>query len=327
MGKVQGAAGSGLRGKNGPITFKVRNGQEEFAKSIIPPDIPVRTEENMTQRVKWACTAACFRPLHELLMYSFDKEKPTSTLFGQWMKFNVKECGAFVKKEDLMNGTQILNNFVVSHGSLDPIEVRMGTDMLLTSVAIGDLVLNEQTTLSDFAQAVMNRNASILSGDQLTLFFAWQNLAEDNLPADIDAQIYELSIRCNEDSASTLLSSIIPLSLIGAQTITTREGEVRRVLTLYNKINLMGTVIQSRLVDRAHNRVDVSTQRLVGTTSILAGHLTDQAKADAIDSFGGINKVNHYNARHKHNHQVPNSPSLSGATVGGTLPPSSGSDG
>lgn len=180
-----------------------------------------------------------------------------------------------LKKSELDNGGCVLAPYKISNGKLQGIEYEMnGEGVLVTDIALGDLVINEDTTLADFSVAVESLNEDWEDGDQLTFFYGEQKVDSQGVPR---AKIRGWKVKLDVTD-ETLLWTVV--TSLGFSSVGGFLG--------------MGTSIENGAAAWVHSREDeqknltVSSQRLTVDSSVLESYMGQAAFDASVQSYGGI---------------------------------------
>ena len=132
----------------------------------------VQTPLQMAHRLTWSNIIANYRVLKEGLREGWENIPQGQTLFNQFISVNAKSQPYALTKEDFKAGACIVVPYQITRGSLEPIKVDVsaGIPMAKTNIAVGDLTIDDQTTIGQFADAIVTNNADWEYGDKLTYF-------------------------------------------------------------------------------------------------------------------------------------------------------------
>ena len=132
----------------------------------------VQTPLQMAHRLTWSNIIANYRVLKEGLREGWENIPQGQTLFNQFISVNAKSQPYALTKEDFKAGACIVVPYQITRGSLEPIKVDVsaGIPMAKTNIAVGDLTIDDQTTIGQFADAIVTNNTDWEYGDKLTYF-------------------------------------------------------------------------------------------------------------------------------------------------------------
>ena len=156
------------RGKVGDLVFSRRLGQQ-VTKAYNPSPLNPKTEAQMMQRTKLAGLVAAYRAMRVILDHSFTNRKEGQTSYNVFVSSNMA-IAPFLSKQQAEQGVVVVLPYIVAKGVLSRIFVSGSGDNAYTNIALGSLVIDDDTTIAEFSQAVVDNNAGWEYGDQLTYF-------------------------------------------------------------------------------------------------------------------------------------------------------------
>lgn len=162
------------RGKVGDLVFSRRLGQQ-VARAYNPSPQNPKTEAQMSQRTKLAGLVAAYRAMRIILDHSFTNRKEGQTSYNVFVSSNMA-IAPFLSKQQAEQGVVVVLPYVVAKGVLSRIFVSGSGDNAYTNIALGSLVIDDNTTIADFSQAIVENNAGWEYGDQLTYFSVIQTV-------------------------------------------------------------------------------------------------------------------------------------------------------
>lgn len=162
------------RGKVGDLVFSRRLGQQ-VAKAYNPSPHNPKTEAQMVQRTKLAGLVAAYRAMRTILDHSFTNRREGQTSYNVFVSSNMA-IAPFLSKQQAEQGVVVVLPYVVAKGVLSRISVSGSGDNAYTNIALGSLVIDDDTTIAEFSQAVVTNNAGWEYGDQLTYFSVLQTV-------------------------------------------------------------------------------------------------------------------------------------------------------
>ena len=259
-----------ISGKVGDLVYTVRGG-EQVIRGIPSVVKNPRTELQMAQRLKWLNILAVYRILKPYLKDCFETKQGGQSDYNCFMSINLYAQPVYFEKSVARLGTAIVAPYDISKGLLPSIQVNGETPT--TDIALGQLVIGDDTTVAEFAQAVVQNNYDYNFGDQIAFFRLVQE--EDNQ----DGHPYiSLSVtRVNLDPTDTgTLRSVAPASgfstvggMLGADAALTRAG----IAWMHSRT--------------ANGKTHVSSQRLVVDNDLLEKYSTAEMRTAATRSYGG----------------------------------------
>lgn len=261
------------RGKVGSLVFARRLGQQiTRAYNKTPKDASTRSQ--VQQRVRMANVIAMYRAVKRIADHSFEGVKPGQTSYNLFVKTNLTNNSVVLTKEAASFGACVVAPYLVSRGTLPSIIVQGTGADAVTNIAVGSLVINEQTTIGDFSKAVVASNTGINYGDQLTYVSIVQQTDSNTGYPVAAATIYEVTLNQTDD---LLLRSYMP------EVATT----VRNGFLAHGALIASGGFCWILSRKNADGSLSVSTQRIVLTSASLAEQYTSAAAMTrAINSYG-----------------------------------------
>lgn len=261
------------RGKVGSLVFARRLGQQVTrAYNANPKD--AATLAQTKQRVRLANVVNMYRATRSLTNHSFEGAVGGQTSYNLFVRYNLGNNSVVLTKEAASFGACVVAPYLVSKGTLPSIQVQgLGADAV-TNIVVGSLVINEETTIGAFADAVVANNPGINYGDQLTyLSLVQANDANTGYPV-VQAAIHEVTLHQGE---AGLLRSYLP-----AVATAVRDGNLA-----HGELIGRGGFCWILSRKNADGSLSVSSQRIILTSADVANQFTTPlALTKAVDSYG-----------------------------------------
>lgn len=234
-----------------------------------------RTQGQAEVRCRTANVSANYRLYAGKLKQAFEGKESGVTDFNQYVGVNFSNP-VYITKSMRVAGCCVLADYTFTVGSLQPIGTALnGSGVLVSDLALGSLVIDENTTVSDLSLALIAGNEAWEEGDQLTFFYGVQRVDAQGMPrATMVAKKVILSV----DDETPLWGSV------GSEGFTTVDGKLGMGVALENA---GAAWVHSR--DKVNGDTLVSTQKLVVVSDILDNYRTYAAMKASADSYGGIN--------------------------------------
>lgn len=180
----------------------------ELAAEVSNP----RTDAQMTQRVKWANLVAFYRANKTWMRKAFEGKKSTQSDYNKFMSLNVAASNIYLTKQEAAVGSCVVGPYKITEGSLPSIEVYTGVDEWTTNLYVAaGFLFNTSTSVADFSQALLDNNAGLREGDQLSFIRITQHSNNQSGTPYILVRAYEVVLsRTNNE----LLSSYWPTELL-----------------------------------------------------------------------------------------------------------------
>lgn len=244
-----------------------------------------RSELQAEVRCRFANVSANYRLYAGKLMQAFESKGAGVSDFNQYLGVNFSNP-VFITKGMRVAGCCVLADYTFTVGSLQPIGMALnGSGVLVSDLALGSLVIDEHTTVSDLSLALIAQNEAWEEGDQLTFFYGSQYLDAQGMPrATMVAKKVILSV----DDETGLWEAV------GSEGFTSiASAGSGTVLGMSVALENSGAAwVHSR--DKVSGDTLVSTQNLVVVSDILDSYRTYAAMKASADSYGGINSKRVY---------------------------------
>ena len=164
-----------LNGSAGSLTFKQYAGQ-----TVVSEKISVVKKSNtpmqMRQRTKWGNVIQMYKGICPLINYGFESKPVGKSDYNMFIKVNMKGSDIYLTREEVAGGGCIAAPYQLTQGTLPSIVIVGSGDNVRTDICLGDLTIDAETTVKDFAQAVVNNNADYDYGDQISFFDVLQRV-------------------------------------------------------------------------------------------------------------------------------------------------------
>ena len=260
---------SKLAGKVGNLVYLTLNGKQ-IVRSAPSAMTNPRTAIQMQQRLKWNNALAAYKSLRPHFKGCFETKASGQTDYNCFMGLNLNVRPVYLTKEMFAQGAAIVAPYVISQGVLPSITVSGTTPA--TDIALGNLVINDSTTVAELAEAVVRNNKDFLYNDHIVFFKLLQQTAEqDGLPY-IRASVVRVCLARTDTSLLRDVASAEGFSsvdgFLGTDAPLARAGV---------------TWMHSRLV---RGKMHVSSQQLVVVNDLLERYTSPEMLAAALASYG-----------------------------------------
>ena len=266
-----------LNGSAGSLTFKQYAGQ-----TVVSEKISVVKRSNtpmqMRQRTKWGNVIQMYKGICPLINYGFESKPVGRSDYNMFMKVNMKGSDIYLTREEVAGGGCIAAPYQLTQGALPSIVTVGEGDNVRTDISLGDLTIDAETTVKDFAQAVVNNNADYDYGDQISFFDVLQRVnAVTGIPY---CQFLATNVVLDKASEVKLLDLV---SKYGFATVDGYlghiEGEGAGVFAW----------VHSR---KASGKTLVSTQSLINNNAeVIADYSGAEAYKRSVKTYGGENSA------------------------------------
>ena len=266
-----------LNGSAGSLTFKQYAGQ-----TVVSEKISVVKRSNtpmqMRQRTKWGNVIQMYKGICPLINYGFESKPVGKSDYNMFMKVNMKGSDIYLTREEVAGGGCIAAPYQLTQGTLPSIVIVGSGDNARTDIKLGDLTIDAETLVKDFAIAVVSNNADYDFGDQISFFDVLQRVnAVTGIPY---CQFLATNVVLDKASEVKLLDMV---SKYGFATVDGYlghiEGEGAGVFAW----------VHSR---KSSAKTLVSTQSLVNNNDeMIAEYSGDQAYKRSVKTYGGENSA------------------------------------
>lgn len=267
----------GGRKQIGGMVLYTRNG-ETVARELAPQVANPRTPSQMEQRIKLSNLVSVYRANSKWMRDSFESKKPRESDYNAFVSANVDNNQVALSKSDVAAGAAVVGPYKITSGSLPVIETLLNGVDLVTNIYVGNLVIGANTTIGDLSQAIIDNNANIVEGMQLSIVINLQLAAAGTGVPYINTRAYEMIIN---PLATELITDVVPDGILEVVGTTTKS---LGLLTA----DLGDGAAAFILSHTTGGRTRVSTQSLVffGSNAIYRQFTSEVTKGAAIASYG-----------------------------------------
>ena len=300
MAVIRNTASALAKGRIGNTTYYVANGQQVARQSKNNSnygETASRTESQQSRRVRWANLVNFYKACQYWMPKAFESKKTNQTDYNRFMQVNMASNTIALTKDMAANGCAVVMPFVVSQGSLQPIElsprelnVGVATDISVAAAPASG------ATVGEVSAAIIAANPEYRNGDNIALVY-FRNVKDSRDYPYVSTQYYEftLDIASTASWASSAAAQHMEfVALSGVDYLCSKATD-------YAGSSILGTVF-------IHTRKDggkliTSSQQVYATNDALIAEFSNPAAVQAaIDSYGV-------------QEEVPLDPSFSGATI------------
>ena len=266
-----------LNGSAGSLTFKQYAGQ-----TVVSEKISVVKRSNtpmqMRQRTKWGNVIQMYKGICPLINYGFESKPVGKSDYNMFMKVNMKGSDIYLTREEVAGGGCIAAPYQLTQGTLPSIVVTGSGDNARTDIKLGDLTIDAETLVKDFAIAVVSNNADYDFGDQISFFDVLQRVnAVTGIPY---CQFLATNVVLDKASEVKLLDLV---SKYGFATVDGFLGHIEGE----------GAGVFAWVHTRKSSaKTLVSTQSLINNNDeMIAEYSGNQAYKRSVDTYGGENSA------------------------------------
>src|SRR5574344_1195085 len=266
-----------MNGSAGSLTFKQVNGQTVVSeKATVVKN--TRTPGQQRQRTKWGNVVQMYKGIMPLINCGFEQKALRCNDFQMFMKVNMPVTDIYLTRLEVAGGGCIAAPYQITQGSLPSIVISGEGGAARTDIRLGGLTIDENTTVKDFAQAVVNKHADYDYGDQISFFDVLQRVnAVTGIPY---CQFLATNVVLDKASEVKLLDMV---SKYGFATVDGYLGHIEG-----EGAGVFGWV-HSR---KSANKTLVSTQALIDNNAeVIAEYSGAEAYKRSVKTYGGENSA------------------------------------
>lgn len=165
-----------------------------------------RTEKQQSNRVRWANLVNFYKASKPWMPKAFETKKKNRSDYNQFMSINYAYSKAALTKAEAAAGACVVEGFMISQGSLTPVQVQQHGAHWDTNIKLGTLAITADTTVAEFAAAAIANNNFIREGMQLS-FVSYQQLVDDLGTPRVICSAYEmiLDTKNTEEKANSYI--------------------------------------------------------------------------------------------------------------------------
>ena len=278
MGKIFGA-NTKISGKVGQLLYRQTRTGTVISELPVKPAIPRRSARQMDRRTQWGNLAAIYKQFDSMLRRGYENLPPQMSVFNAFIQANIDVVKVYITKAIRLNGGAILAPYQITRGSLPSISMaKNASNILVSSVRLGALAIDANTTIGQFSQAVIDNNDAFDEGDQLTFFHGIQSIDTVTRTPRATIRGYKVVLSTAEDTKLWDVVDRIGFSVTDNCLATSQQ------IT-----NGAAVWVHSR--ETADGALKVSTQLFFVENSALATYQGRTAFTAAANSYGGINSA------------------------------------
>ena len=285
MAKVFGQS-SDLSGKVGNITYM----QTKYGTIAYPTrklaKVPHRSERQMEIRTQWVNLGAIYRQFNQTLKKSFENVGQMNS-YNAFLQANLGVVKVYITKQDRLNGGSVLAPYLITRGSFDSIVWSVNDqNVLVTNLALGNLVIDENTTVGQVSRAIITNNEDWKYGDQITYFSGVQTI--DAVTQTPRARIKGYKLVLDMDSNEKIWEVVSKNGFASVSSPSASSGQTGYFLGMSVAVtNGAAAWVHSR--ENSDATLKVSTQYLYVDNAILESYMNGSAFNSSANSYGGIN--------------------------------------
>ena len=168
-------------GSAGNMTgYKGRDGRNVIRKRTWNRRNP-KTPLQMRRRVQWPNLVQSWKAVLPYMQPSFENKPAGQTDFNAFMQANLDQNCVFLTSQDNRLGVCVAAPYIITRGSLPEVVIStVSGGKVASDIALGDLTITADTTVSAFATAVVNNNTRFAYGDQISFILMTQTVVGEN---------------------------------------------------------------------------------------------------------------------------------------------------
>ena len=245
----------------------------------VKPAIPRRSARQMDRRTQWGNLAAIYKQFDSMLRRGYENLPPQMSIFNAFIQANIDVVKVYITKTIKLNGGAILAPYQITRGSLPSISMaKNASNILVSSVQLGTLTIDANTTVGQFSQAVIDNNDSFDEGDQLTFFHGIQSIDTVTRTPRATIKGYKVVLNTAEDTKLWDVVDKIGFSVADNCLATSQQITNGAAVWVHSRENADGAL-------------KVSTQFFYVENSALATYQGRTAFTASANSYGGINSA------------------------------------
>ena len=277
-----------LNGSAGSLTFKQVNGQTVVSeKATIVKNS--RTPMQQRQRTKWGNVVLMYKGICPLINYGYEAKPAGCSDYNIFMKVNMPVTDIYLTREEVAGGGCIAAPYQLTQGTLPSIVTTGSGDKVRTDIKLGDLVINADTKVKDFAMAVVNNNADYDYGDQISFFDVLQRVnAVTGIPycqflatnvvldKTMEAKLLDIVSKYGFATVDGFLGHIEGEGAGVFAWVHSRKGSAKTLVSTQTFVNNNANAIEVYIGDQAYKR-SVKTYGGENSAFLTPGTTTTQA--------------------------------------------------
>lgn len=280
MGIIRNSANRVIKGRVGDMTYYISNGQQVARQALNNSNYgatAMRTDAQQNRRVKWSNLVNFYKLSKNWMKKAYESKEGKQSDYNKFMQLNVNSARVALTKTEAVQGACIIDAYQVTQGTLAPIEATKVGNQWRSSIVVGNLTIDDNTTIADFTAAVVNNNPAISDGMQLSFVSYQQNVDVLGIARAI-CTFYEVTLNSN---STAKLRDYLPAFC---------SQVLNGYLATNDNISLGGfTWIVSNQVN---GKIYVSSQTLTVNNEALITQYSSTAQINAaIDSYGVTEEV------------------------------------
>ena len=259
--------------KVGTVRYYVRKGGTYVRAAHNSVKTNPRTDKQMKQRLRWGCIADMYGTLKRYLRANYFGKENYQSDFNMFMRNNFKK-GVYFTKEQKKDGYMVALPLQLSDGKLKKIGYSIEDGQLVSDIALGALVIDANTSVAQFASAVIQNNEKerFKDGDLLQ-FVCLLQVMTNGVPS-VKANFYKVNLDLHDDAKLLSIVTADGFKNVGGYLGSADNMPAGCFGYILSRIDEDGSFLISKQVLASNN------------SDTIAQYLTDSQFQLARDSYG-----------------------------------------
>ena len=259
--------------KVGTVRYYVRKGATYVRAAHNSVKTNPRTDKQMKQRLCWGCIADMYGMLKRYLRANYFGKENYQSDFNMFMRNNF-EKGVYFTKEQKKDGYMVALPLQLSDGKLGKIGYAIEDGQLVSDIALGALAIDANTSVAQFASAVIQNNEKgrFEDGDLLQ-FVCLLQVMKNGVPS-VKANLYKVNLDLHDDAKLLSIVTADGFKNVGGYLGSADNMPAGCFGYILSRIDDDGSFLISKQVLASNN------------SDIIAQYLTDSQFQLARDSYG-----------------------------------------
>ena len=232
------------------------------------------TEAQVSHWSKWPNITAHYRVLAPYLKEAFQWKGKNINDYNRFVGDNLMAPAVYISKQLSKQRGGVAACYTVSEGSLESIVVTGSGSTAQTNIGLGDYKLTAQSTVKDFAKAVVTNNSQYEYGDAITFLLVRQETHPLTEIPILKAEGQKVKLSATDER---LLQSVAP----GYGFSQSTDGHLAVAEEVPQGVYAW---IHSRMTKGG--KLLVSQQMLIDNNPLMQEYMEDTAKMSSMQSYG-----------------------------------------
>ncbi len=233
-----------------------------------------KTEGQVVYRVKMRNIQNIYAALKEALRGNFQDKTGRQTDYSRFQGVNMQKPAVYLNKSEVAMKAQVVAPYIVSFGTLVPIEYEIKDNSLVTNISLGNLSITPDTTVSEIALAIVKNNDGWEYDDCLEFMAVKQS--EGKTPT---AKCCFAHLSLDKNDTSKLSDALVVRNASQIELGSSEEG----FLQMNVSDNGGFAIIRKRMASKG---LMTSTQELAINNPLFDQYHSEKSKQKAMDSYG-----------------------------------------